>query len=272
MGLTMAGGAPQLEKREGRTIVVVPPAKPASPGSKDGGRSWWAEKDDVVFSVLYPWGPTGVMAALDGKVPSAVDHPIVKELFARDGTFEPVGIAFVDAEHTPSWPVETGLAKFLHKLNESAGIRRLAAPLRLRRRRPDERGPDRGTQAEEVDPGAVRSARLRRQGADTAARGDRDVRRALDQRQLPARLDRRALAGERDQGARSTSSPSRCTSSGKIDFRKDFLGTDRPADGPLRAAGQVGHGRPRLVRDQLAAGPQPRGGHPHGRCWRTCRR
>ncbi len=124
MGLTMAGGAPLLEKREGRTVVVVPPARPSTPGSKDGGRSWWAEKDDVVFSMAYPWGPDSVMAALDGKVPSAVDHPIVKEMFARDGGFEPVGVSFVEFEHAPQTPIQ--FTKFLANVREKGGINRLA--------------------------------------------------------------------------------------------------------------------------------------------------
>jgi hypothetical protein len=124
MGMTMAGGAPQLEKRGARTVVVVPPARPATPGSKDGGRTWWAENDDVVFCWPYPWGTDGVMAALDGKVPSAVDHPVVKELSARDGTFEPVGISFVDVEHAPE--ATASFSKFLANVREKGGIKQLA--------------------------------------------------------------------------------------------------------------------------------------------------
>src|SRR5262249_10615692 len=98
MGSAMAGQAPQLEKKEGRTLVVIARPPPLPAGYK---RCWWAEKDDLVLSIYSPHGTAGTMAALDGKVPSATEHPIVKELSAKEGEFEPVGIAFLELEHIP---------------------------------------------------------------------------------------------------------------------------------------------------------------------------
>ncbi len=69
--------------------------------------TWWSAGP-------IPAGPDKIMAALDGKTPSAVDLPLVKEMTARQGSFEPAGIMFIDAEHAPqgidgppssSWPV-----------------------------------------------------------------------------------------------------------------------------------------------------------------------
>ncbi len=87
MGALMTGGKPQLDSRKGRTLVVVPQLRPGGAEVKEQGKCWWAEKEDLVLSWVYPSGPDSVMSALDGKVPSAVDHPLVKEMFARAREF-----------------------------------------------------------------------------------------------------------------------------------------------------------------------------------------
>src|SRR5579875_103423 len=72
MRLLMANGSGnvRLDKRQGRTMAVILASAQAT--TLEGGRCWWAEQDDLVISARYPSGPDGVMAALDGKVPSAV--------------------------------------------------------------------------------------------------------------------------------------------------------------------------------------------------------
>jgi hypothetical protein len=123
MGLTIANRKPRLEKPKGRTIVVLPNSRPdGATEVKNEGDSWWAEKDDLVLCSPYPAGVDRVFDALDGKVPSAVDHPIVQELARKDGTFEPAGIAFVDAAGCPKNGKTT---EPFQKMVDVAGIHRI---------------------------------------------------------------------------------------------------------------------------------------------------
>ncbi len=123
MASLVTGGRPQPDKRQGRTIVVVPMLRPGAAEVKEQGKVWWAEKEDLVVAFLFPSGPDAVFAALDGKVPSAVDHPIVKEMFQRETGLEPVGIAFIDFEHVPQTPVPG--SEQLRTPYEAAGIKRI---------------------------------------------------------------------------------------------------------------------------------------------------
>ena len=61
---------------------------------------WWFEKGDLVLSNR----PDVVIAVLDGKAPSAVEHPRrVALLKARDG-FQPVAVGFLDLNELPKMP------------------------------------------------------------------------------------------------------------------------------------------------------------------------
>ncbi|MHB1561808.1 MAG: hypothetical protein ACYC61_30530, partial [Isosphaeraceae bacterium] len=92
---------PQLDTRQGRTVVALPLFMPDGSEVKGGGRCWWAEGEDLVFALPHPTATDKIMAALDGKTPNALEHPLVRESMERRGTFEPVGLFFVDFEHVP---------------------------------------------------------------------------------------------------------------------------------------------------------------------------
>ena len=92
----------KIERKEARTMVVVPADGPA--GAAGSGWVWWPEKNDLVIAAPYPPVADAIIAALDGKAPSAVDHPLVQELKKPEGTFEPVSVAFVDTAGCPDIP------------------------------------------------------------------------------------------------------------------------------------------------------------------------
>ncbi|HZW35191.1 MAG TPA: hypothetical protein VFF52_31000, partial [Isosphaeraceae bacterium] len=111
---------PRIERKEGRPLVVVPQA---SAGGKATAWAWWPEKDhDLVICEHFPEDVDAVLAALDGKAPSAADHPIVQALSKPEGDFDPVCIAFLEIADAPKVP--TKLAGFLDKL-KGAGIHRV---------------------------------------------------------------------------------------------------------------------------------------------------
>ena len=66
----------------------------AQPQSPESGWVWWAEKDDLVVGLHESGSAEAIIATLDGKKPSAVEHERVKELAKADGTFEPVCFGF----------------------------------------------------------------------------------------------------------------------------------------------------------------------------------
>jgi len=119
MGWLMGAEAkPKIEFKEGRTIVSVPFGAVAP----NQGWAWWAEKNDLVVYSRFPAGAETTLATLDGKNPSALDHPLVQELSKPEGTFHPVFIAFVDAASCPDMP--NGLTQAVRQLNDK-GIHRL---------------------------------------------------------------------------------------------------------------------------------------------------
>ena len=70
----------------------------------------------------YPAVADAIISALDGKAPSAVDHPIAQELRKATGTFQPVCVAFADTAGCPVMPAQ--LTVFLNNLAKS-GINRI---------------------------------------------------------------------------------------------------------------------------------------------------
>jgi prepilin-type processing-associated H-X9-DG protein len=89
----LPAGEPIDEPREGRKLVA------------DGSEGFrWVEGEDLVFV-----GRTGfdaVIAALDGKAPSVVDHPIRSALAKVEDGLEPVAVGFVDLAELPEMPSE----------------------------------------------------------------------------------------------------------------------------------------------------------------------
>jgi Protein of unknown function (DUF1559) len=71
--------------------------------------AWWTEGDDLAISLMNVKYSEAMIAALDGKQPNAVENPFRKELLAKDGGFEPVGLAFFDARALPEMPPEAAM-------------------------------------------------------------------------------------------------------------------------------------------------------------------
>ena len=92
------------------------------PGTGPLSWVWWPEKTDLVFGLPFPLASEGVIAAIDGKVPSVVDHPIAQELRKSAGTFQPVCVAFIDTAGSPTLPA--GLDTLVNNVKQ-AGINRL---------------------------------------------------------------------------------------------------------------------------------------------------
>jgi len=114
----------KLAHKEGRSVVVVPGAgAQASSGTVDPGWAWWAEKNDLVVGFLYPTSADAIIAALDGKSPSAFDHPQVQELSKIEGRFQPVCFAFAETANCPEMPDRS--TALLRKLNAEWGIQRI---------------------------------------------------------------------------------------------------------------------------------------------------
>ena len=80
-----------LVQKAGRTL---------HPLDKEG--VWWFEKGDLVLSNQ----PDVVLAVLDGKAPSAVDHPRRVALLKTRDDFQPVATGFLDLNELPAMPPE----------------------------------------------------------------------------------------------------------------------------------------------------------------------
>lgn len=222
MGTTMTNTRPRLEKREGRTLVVLPVANPAPVASevKYEGNAWWAEKDDLVLCLPYPSTADQIFAALDGKIPSAVDHPAVQELSRKEGTFEPDCIAFLDLAGCPKAGKQS---EPLEKLVEKYGIQRFgfrwgfdddALMQEFRITAPKPRKPELALLDQ---PGFdAKSLMPTPPGVDTFVQLSIDPNGLIDTvAQLAPAGTVKAKVDEFSEAIRS---------SGKIDFRKDFLG------------------------------------------------
>jgi hypothetical protein len=225
MGTIAPTAGARLEKRPGRTLVVIPtPEAGAAKEVKNQGDAWWAENDDLVICSQYPSGVELIFGALDGKVPSAVDHPIVQDLMRKDGTFEPACIAFVDAAGCPKngKPTEP-----FQKMVDVAGIHRVgyrwgfdddALMQEFRVVAPKPRKP---YLALLDQPGFdAKSLMPLPQGVESF------VQLSIDPNALIDSIEQLGPAGavkaKIDEFAESI------RSSGKIDFRKDFLGRIGP--------------------------------------------
>ncbi len=99
-----------------RVIAKIPPLNEPAATKLDqpGGRKvwdvagtplhWWYEKDDVVFSFVKPESDDPVIAVLEGKAKSAIDHPVRAALIKGDGSDVPLGRLFVDLAALPPIP------------------------------------------------------------------------------------------------------------------------------------------------------------------------
>ncbi|MGA9924129.1 MAG: hypothetical protein WBQ29_12075, partial [Isosphaeraceae bacterium] len=107
---------PRIERKAGRVLVVVPRGPAA-----DGGWVWWPEKEDLVIGLMQPSNSDAIIAALDGKAPSAADHAILKELARPEGSFVPLITAILD----PTAATRTRMAVFFEQLKTTTGLSRL---------------------------------------------------------------------------------------------------------------------------------------------------
>ncbi|WP_337174244.1 DUF1559 domain-containing protein [Paludisphaera sp.] len=89
----LPAGEPVDEPRAGRKLLA---------DGREGFR--WVEGEDLVFVARQ--GFDAVVAALDGKAPSAVDHPTRSALAKVEGGFKPVAVGFVDLAALPEMPSE----------------------------------------------------------------------------------------------------------------------------------------------------------------------
>ena len=126
---------PRIERKDGRVLVVVPRGSAAN-----AGWVWWPEGDDLVVGFIQPSDSDAIIAALDGKTPSAADHAILKDLARPEGSFVPLMTAILDPAAAPAEP-KSKLTEFvrsaqIHNRPEPAGL-----PLGVRRRRAHERDP-----------------------------------------------------------------------------------------------------------------------------------
>jgi hypothetical protein len=95
---TMMGASPKLQvvKKGTRTVVIVPRAS-GTPWA------WWTEGNDVVM-VVNPDDAELIGDTLDGKVPSAVEHPLRVAAARAESGFVPSLIMFIDPAAAPNWP------------------------------------------------------------------------------------------------------------------------------------------------------------------------
>ncbi len=107
---------PRIERKAGRVLVVVPRGSAA-----DAGWVWWPEKEDLVIGFMQPSNSDAIIAALDGKAPSAADHAILKELARPEGNFVPLMTAILDPPAAP----KTRMAVFFEQLKTTTGLSRL---------------------------------------------------------------------------------------------------------------------------------------------------
>ncbi len=84
-------GKPAPLQKAGRTIHFL-----------DKERVWWFEKGDLVSTD----DPDVVLAVLDGKAPSAKDHPLCAALSKSEDGFQPVTVGFLDVTALPQLPPE----------------------------------------------------------------------------------------------------------------------------------------------------------------------
>ena len=123
MGWLMAASKPRVEARAGRDLVLVPEGGADAKPTEGVGWTWWAEKEDLVVGFLDAKSADATIAVLDGKAPSAVDHPLLKELAASQDKFEPVCFGFIDPT------VKTGstnrLATLLARIKADWGVDRV---------------------------------------------------------------------------------------------------------------------------------------------------
>ena len=133
MGMFM-GSRQSPGSSEGRAPLIMLTDEAGQPSGV-----WWTEKDDLVLGLTGAADADAIIAALDGKTPSAAEHAVLSEIVKPEGSFMPLMTAFIDPSAVPSQaPTQDGSV-----LREAQGGRAEAhgLPLGLRRRRAAEHHP-----------------------------------------------------------------------------------------------------------------------------------
>ena len=73
MGWFMGAAKPKVDKKE---AAATGRRAAAADAGATGGWVWWAEKNDLVVGFMDPSSADAIIATLDGKTPSAVEHEI----------------------------------------------------------------------------------------------------------------------------------------------------------------------------------------------------
>jgi hypothetical protein len=128
LGWLMGDAKRKPEVKNGRTIVVVSAPEPGiAAAGPSGGWTWWPEKDDLVITFPGTASAEAIIASLDGKTPSAAEHPLVQALSKPEGEFQPVCVAFAETANCPAIP--TQLTELLHRMGTEWGAQRIDARL-----------------------------------------------------------------------------------------------------------------------------------------------
>jgi hypothetical protein len=121
VGLMMMGRRPQIDRKGDRVLV-----RPTNP---DGHPTdfWWTEGDDLVLGASGAGDAGAYIAALEGKAPSAAEHPVLSEITKPSGSFVPLMAAFVDPAALPPPPagLTEGSGYKLFDQVKNAGVKRL---------------------------------------------------------------------------------------------------------------------------------------------------
>src|SRR5262249_42768345 len=120
----MGAAKARIDQKEARGLVVVPMGPDPSPGGPPSPSwTWGAGEDDRVITGYSSSSAELVIAALDGKLPSASEHPVVGELSKSEGTFQPICLAFADSANCPEAP--NRVSALLRAASKEWGIRRI---------------------------------------------------------------------------------------------------------------------------------------------------
>ena len=223
MGMLMGSDKPKIERRSGRVLVLL------SSETHPANGVWWPEKDDLVLGLTDGSEADTVIAALDGKTPSAADHAVLNELSRPEGTFMPLMTALVDPVGLPAvHDRATEPARGLPRARQVVGNHPLRLSLGLRRRRADERHAPGGPRAAQAGAGA--SSISRGWTPSISSRCRKGWIRSCSCRCLPPKvLDAVTQIGPPGQvRAKVDEALAKLKSQGRMDFEKEFLGNLGP--------------------------------------------
>ena len=103
IGIVFAAGDGPKEVRDGgrvRSVGMI----------SERAWTWWDEGEDLVLATESPGHVSAIRAAIDGKAPAALTHPIRAELAATEDAFEPAALAFLDVSKLPPPPPDAAPA------------------------------------------------------------------------------------------------------------------------------------------------------------------